>query len=290
MTVAEPPANTRHNFMPDGLAVDPRHYQIFVLSLLLATGIFLFDFPVSLVGTILIFSASMVTQAAMSRFVARMPWLAIDWRSPFITSLSLTLLLRANPESVFSLWPLAAAAVIAIGSKFLIRVAGKHIFNPANIGIVSMILLTDQAWTTPGQWGPVLIGAFAMAGLGLLVTSKAARADVPLLFMGFYAALLFGRALWLGDPLAIPLLNLQSGALLLFAFFMISDPMTTPDGLKGRVLFCALTALIAYILQYHFFISDGLFYALALTCLIRPVIDLTARLPAYRWPTPSSLN
>ena len=69
-------------------------------------------------------------------------------------------------------------------------------------------------------------------------------------FLGFYALLVVGRAVWLGDPLTIPLHHLQSGALLLFAFFMISDPKTTPDSRAGRVLFATLVALGAVLVQF----------------------------------------
>ena len=266
------------------LTTDPRHYQITVLSLLLLAGVFRFDFSVSLISLITVFSGTLLTQALCQLFIAGSPVRQIDLRSPLITGLSLSLLLRADTSTLFSAWPLAAAAVIAIASKFLLRARGKHLFNPANIGIVAMILVTDSAWTTPGQWGPLLWAAFAMAGAGFFVTFRAARADVPLLFLGTYAALIFGRALWLGDPLHIPLLNLQNGALLLFAFFMISDPKTTPDTLPGRVLFCCGTAGLAYWMQYHLFITDGLFYALAIACLIRPLIDVTLPALPYQWP------
>ena len=56
-------------------------------------------------------------------------------------------------------------------------------------------------------------------------------------FIAFYCALMFGRSIYLGEPMAIPLHRLESGALLLFTFFMISDPKTTPDSRAGRVLF-----------------------------------------------------
>ena len=75
------------------------------------------------------------------------------------------------------------------------------------------------------------------------MVNRAARSDVTLAFLVFYLALVVGRSLWLGEPLAIPLHRLQSGALLLFAFFMISDPKTTPDSRAGRILFAALVAL-----------------------------------------------
>lgn len=199
-------------------------------------------------------------------------------RSALITALSLTLLLRAD-----SVWPLMMAAAIAIGSKFALRIRGKHIFNPANIGIVAAVLITNAAWTTPGQWGSAVWLAAIIAGAGAFVAYRAARIDVPPVFLGVYAALLFARALWLGDPLAIPILRLENGALILFAFFMISDPKTTPDGAPARAAFAAATALVAYVLQYHFYLSDGLFFALAGMCVIRPLLEFMNPAPAYEW-------
>jgi Na+-translocating ferredoxin:NAD+ oxidoreductase RnfD subunit len=62
-----------------------------------------------------------------------------------------------------------------------------------------------------------------------MVIHRAMRSDVSYAFILTFAAILFARALWLGDPWTIPLKQLQSRALLLFTFFMISDPKTTPD-------------------------------------------------------------
>jgi len=56
---------------------------------------------------------------------------SIDLRSPLITGLSLSLLLRADEP-----WLHAVAGVIAIGSKFVLRIDGKHIWNPAGLAIV----------------------------------------------------------------------------------------------------------------------------------------------------------
>ena len=81
---------------------------------------------------------------------------------------------------------------------------------------------------SPGQWGSVAFFAFLMACLGGVVVNRASRSDVTYAFIVFYCALLFGRSCYLGEPFAIPLHRLQGGALLLFTFFMISDPKTTP--------------------------------------------------------------
>lgn len=253
---------------------DPRYFQIIALSGLLAfgwiDGVFAFA-PAQFAAAV---GAALLTQWLGSLLNA----MKFDFRSPLITALSLTLLLRAE-----SAWPLALAAAVAIGSKFMLRLNGKHVFNPANIGIVATVLLTNAAWTTPGQWGTALWFAALLAGAGFFVSYRAARIDVPVVFLGTYATLIFARALWLGDPLSIPLLRLENGALVLFAFFMISDPKTTPDGARARVAFAAATALLAYLLSYEFYFTDGLFYALAITALARPTMELFDPAPLYQW-------
>ena len=100
-----------------------------------------------------------------------------------------------------------------------------------------MMLLTSQVWVSPAQWGSKLYFAFFIACAGGMVIYRAARSDVTYAFLLAYVGILFGRAFWLGDPWAIPLKQLQSGSLLLFAFYMISDPKTTPDSRIGRILF-----------------------------------------------------
>ena len=126
---------------------------------------------------------------------------------------------------------------------------------------------------SPGQWGSVAFFAFLMACLGGVVVNRASRSDVTYAFIVFYCALLFGRSWYLGEPFAIPLHRLQGGALLLFTFFMISDPKTTPDSRAGRVLFAALVAFGAWYVQFRLFRTNGLLWSLAACSLMVPLID-----------------
>lgn len=258
---------------------DPRVYQIAALSSVLAFGWTARAFEIEPIQ----FAAVVATCCAVQWLGSFLIASRADYKSALVTSLSLTLLLRAD-----AIWPLVIAAAIAIFSKFSIRLNGKHIFNPANIGIVTMILLTDAAWTTPGQWGTALWFALALAGAGMFVTYRAARIDVPLIFLGGYAGLMVARALWLGDPLTIPLLRLENGALILFSFFMISDPKTTPDGAVSRAVFAFGAALIAFVLNFNFFNSDGIFYALFIMTMLRPLLEWLDPAPRYRWGDPVS--
>jgi Na+-translocating ferredoxin:NAD+ oxidoreductase RnfD subunit len=124
-----------------------------------------------------------------------------------------------------------------------------------------------------------------MACAGSLVVTRAARSDVTYAFAGFYCALLFGRSLYLGEPLAIPLHRLESGALLLFTFFMISDPKTTPDSRAGRVLFAGLVAFGAWYVQFRLFRTNGLLWSLGACSMLVPIIDRFMPAERYAWTT-----
>jgi Na+-translocating ferredoxin:NAD+ oxidoreductase RnfD subunit len=254
---------------------DPRYYQIVVLGTLVAYGVLALDFGIRLENAIAIVVTALLVQFAGTKVVG-LP--RFDPLSPMITSLSLTLLLRTDMIAVAAL-----AALVAISSKFLVRVRGKHVFNPANVAIVTLMVSSDHAWLSSGQWGSAAIGAFALACLGFIVLTRAKRAETTLGFLGFYALLLFGRAIWLGDPLAIPIHQLQNGALLVFAFFMISDPKTTPDAALGRVLYSMLVASVAFAIQFVLYQSHGPILALVATAPLVPVIDYLARGTVYRW-------
>ncbi|MGJ8559383.1 MAG: RnfABCDGE type electron transport complex subunit D [Litorimonas sp.] len=255
---------------------DPRHYQISVLSSLILIGLFAYSFRLPWWHVVGCVGATLVTQALADRFIAKRPF---DPRSPLISALSLTLLLRTGSVSLSIL-----AGVLAVGSKYILRWRGKHIFNPANFGLVIVSLIFGAAWISPGQWGAAPVMAVLLLGLGGIVTGKAKRWDVSLALLGSYAALLFGRALWLGDPLSIPVHQLQSGALLIFAFFMISDPKTTPDARAGRVLFAALVATVGFSIQFGLHNSAGIILALIVCAPFVPLIDHLFRDQRYAWP------
>jgi len=260
---------------------DPRYYQIAVLSSLVIFGVVGLDFGIRWSDALLIVTTALSVQYLGGKITGLARF---DPLSPLITSLSLTLLFRTDLAALAVL-----AACIAIGSKFLIRIHGKHIFNPANFAIVTLMLSSDHAWISSGQWGSAAIGAFALACLGFVVLTRARRAETTIMFLIAYAALMFGRSVWLGDPLAIPMHQLQNGALLIFAFFMISDPKTTPDTRIGRVLYATLVAGVAYIIQFVFYEPNAPVLALIVCAPVVPVIDAIFRGQIYRWDLPRGI-
>lgn len=260
-------------------SLDPRLYQIASLSTLLLYGLLGLHFDVSIWQIAVTLGAALLTQYAGTRFYKLT---SFDPRSPLISALSLCLLLRTNDLPVAAL-----AAFIAIGSKFVIRWKDKHLFNPTNLALL-VVLASGLGWISPGQWGQVAWFGFLIACLGSLVVTRAARADVTLAFLVFYVGLLIARSLWLGDPLTIPLHQIGSGALLIFAFFMISDPKTTPDSRTGRIVYALIVALAALYVQFSFFRPNGPLWGLIACAPLVPLLDRVLPGSRYEWSKPSS--
>src|SRR5947199_7671395 len=175
---------------------DPRLYQIAVLAALLLYGMVWLGFDVGPERTMAILGTALATQYVCGR-IWGLP--AFDPKSALISGLSLCLLCRAN-EPLLAM----ATAVAAITSKFTLRWRGKHVFNPTNFGLVVMMLVTGQVWVSPGQWGSAATFGFLMASAGCLVVTRARRADVTLVFLGTWPALLFGGSLCRREPGAFP--------------------------------------------------------------------------------------
>jgi enediyne biosynthesis protein E5 len=267
------------SLMRGRLLPDARYFQIAALGCLLAINMTLIDFGARPLPSVVAIGSALIAQWACTR-LAGLP--QFDLRSPLITGLSLSLLLRAD-----AIWLYAAAAVIAIASKFVLRVDGKHIWNPAGLAIVVLLLTSNGVWISPGQWGTE-IWFSALAGcLAILVLSAARRADIAVFFLASHAVLLLLRAWWLGDPLAIPLHQLQSGSLLIFTFFMISDPRTAPDSALGRFLFAFAVALTAHYMAFFMQMRPALYFALIMLSPATLIIDRLIPAPRFTWDDPA---
>src|SRR5262245_19517839 len=268
------------SFLPPQLWSDARHYQIGALAILLAYNLAALDFGARPLSSALAIASSLATQAACSRWVG-LPH--FDFRSPLITGLSLSLLLRADEA-----WLHAVAGVVAIASKFVLRIDGKHIWNPAGFAIVALLVCSNDVWISPGQWGATVWFAALLGFFAILVLHAARRSDMALFFLGSHAALLFARAWWLGDPIAIPIHQLQSGSLLIFTFFMISDPRTSPDARLGRFLFAASVAVLGHYLAFFMQMRPALYFALIVISPLTLLIDRILPAERFAWTRPAS--
>jgi len=261
---------------------DPRYLQIVFLCSFLGAGVLVLGFDVPPWQPPLIALTACATQWAMTRLF-RAP--AVGYLSPLITSLGLSLLLRTD-----AFWVGPFAAAVAISSKFVLRVRGKHLFNPTNLGLVVAMLLTTHAWCSPSQWGhsAALLGWFA--AFGLAVAHRSFRSDVSLAFLGTWVLLKAARIFYLGAPWASLQHQLSAGGLILFTFFMISDPKTTPDHRVGRILYAVLVAGLAFFFLHGLGWQTALLGALCLVSPLTPLIDRVLPASRFNWPGGKALE
>lgn len=255
---------------------DKRLLQFIIMSALLLFGVSYRDFSIQLPQIVLTFGAGLLTQTLFLKY------LNISQRgylSALISCLGLCLLLRSN-----TLWVHPLTASLMISSKFFIRIQGQHLFNPANLGVILAISFFPNTWVTSGQWGADFTSAAWLIVAGLFIASRVQRLDISLYFLSFYSLIfIVVRVIYYGYPLAVYSHQFQNGALLLFSFFMISDPMTTPRHHYARILHAALVAIITYLWQYYFYWHQGVIWALFITSFFVPLWNKLLPAPSYYW-------
>lgn len=193
-----------------------------------------------------------------------------------ITGLAVPMLLYANDH----LWPIALGVAIAIGSKYIFRVPGergsRHFFNPSNTGIALVLILFPWVGIAPpymftenvaGAWDWLVPGVIILSGsyLNINFTKK-----MPLILAwlgGFFAQAVI-RSLIFGTPIAAALMPMSGVAFLLFTFYMVSDPGTTPFDKRGQIGFgLAVAGVYSLLVSVH--IVFGIFFSLIIVCTAR---------------------
>ena len=199
-------------------------------------------------------------------------------RSAIITSLGLSLLLRTGSYTTA-----VAASFLAIISKFIFKFRNKHFFNPANFGIISVLIFTSDAWVSPGQWGEDWWYVLLFAGTGGTILKKVGRWDTTVSFLSFYAVLEAMRNFTLGWTWDVFWHRLTSGSLLLFALFMLTDPRSIPDAKVSRLIWAGCIAGLTFILRNQFYISTSVFWALFILSPLTMFLDTFWSSPRFIW-------
>lgn len=269
--------------------LDARWFQILFLASFLCLGAWARDFALTLPQVLLTFASACATQAAWQ-------W-ALDlphkkqwggYLSALVSSFGMCILVRAD-----NLWVHPLLACLAMGSKYVVRGgppgSQSHVFNPANLAAFLAWAWLPGAWLSPGQWGSESLAALWFLALGGLVTQRVRRWDVSLTFLLSWASLL-GLRLWVLDyswnpGAAMWLQQLGNGAVLLFAFFMISDPMTTPQNRCARLVYAVLVACGAFVWQYLLFKPHGLIVVLFWASLLVPFCNRVWKEQRFSWET-----
>ncbi len=255
---------------------DPRHYQVIFLSLFLIYGVFSLHWEVQAVKILLTFSICILVQLIFSRFTNR-DFTSV--KSALISALSLCLMLKTN-----LLITTVLAAFLSIAGKFFIRYNGKHIFNPTNFGIIVTMLITKDAWISPGQWGNSALLVFLLGAMGLLVLLKVKRLDTAFAFLSAFGLYHFIRTVvFLGWSTDVFVQSMTSGTLILFTFFMITDPKSTPSAFAARMIWASLIGILAAYLQIHHWVNGSPLWALFFLSPLTPLFDKYFGGARFQW-------
>jgi enediyne biosynthesis protein E5 len=273
--------------LPSNIFKDARYFQILFQSIFLSYGIFFLHWQNESWLYATYFITSMVTQ-----FLCELAF-GKNYNSFFVTfkngipsvlisSFGLSLLLKTN-----FVWVAIFAAFISILSKYIIRINGKHIFNPSALGIVAAIILTGKAWVSPGQWGSGVVILFAVLCLGFIVVTKVQSLSASLSFLIVFAGLLFIRqTIYLGWPMDYFLQTVSTGSLLLFSFFMITDPKTTPNHSIAKIIWSTAIAACAFYLATFKFIHAAPIFVLVFAQPLVPLLDKLFKAKPFQWNNP----
>ncbi len=218
--------------------------------------------------------------------------------SAHITGIAVAMLLYSDDR----MWPIAFGTAVAIGSKYIFRVptadgGGRHFLNPSNFGITVTLVcfasvgivqpyMFTAAFSTTGAWVLPAIVIVAGTMLNALFTRR-----LPLIAAwvgGFLAQALVRWALFGNLPLA-SFLPLTGMALLLFTFYMVTDPATTPrPPLRQAVFGAAVAAVYGILVALHVVFAP--FFALTLTSFGRGAMLWAAWAAARRRAAATSLE
>jgi enediyne biosynthesis protein E5 len=215
--------------------LDNRYLAPILVTLVLVVGQVTFGFLESWSRTALAITAAILVELVLGRlFSGSWPHLA----SAYISGISVGMLVR-SPE----FWPYALCSAIAISSKYLIRIDGRHLWNPSNLGIVAMLVLaSDTVAGLSVQWGNNLLPMVTVWCFGAIIVYRLGRLHITLTYVASFVAFAVVRAAVTGDPFLAEVAPITGPMYQLFIFFMITDPKTT---VRPRWAQCLVAFLVA---------------------------------------------
>jgi Na+-translocating ferredoxin:NAD+ oxidoreductase RnfD subunit len=221
--------------------------------------------------------------------------------SAMLTGSGVALILRVvgtppgDPWTFYAVEVFAVVAGLSLLSKYVIKYRGSHVFNPSNVGLVVAFVVLGSSRVEPLDfwWAPLtnpaMLLAYAVIIVGGLLITR--RLKLLGLAASFWLALAAGVGLlaasghcintrWSFAPVCgtdFARTIVASPEVLVFLFFMITDPKTVPTGRVGRVVFGVLVAVVSTLLMApqtdEFWTKVGLLAGLVLVSASRPIIE-----------------
>jgi enediyne biosynthesis protein E5 len=226
------------------ISLENRYVAPIFITLILLVGHLSFGILESYQKTLLAIAASIVTELILSRiFMGKWPNIA----SAYITGISVGILIRSP-----AFWPYAVCSIVSITSKYVLRVKGRHIWNPSNFGISVMLFLAAETVASLSiQWGNYLLPMVVIWVLGSVIIWRLRRFHISGIYVASFLVFAILRSYLTGSPWLAEVAPITGPMYQLFIFFMITDPKTTVRSKIGQCVTVFAVALMEMILRLN---------------------------------------
>src|SRR5204862_3741713 len=192
--------------------------------------------------TALAIAAAMATELAMGRLTYG------QWPHPasaYITGISVGILIRSP-----FYWPYALASFISVTSKYVLRLNGRHLWNPSNFGVSAVLFLAPATVSLLSiQWGNTLWPMVVIWILGTAIVWRVGRLHISATYVASFVLFSVIRSLAIGTPWLATVAPITGPMYQLFIFFMVTDPKTTVRSTSGQCVVVFLVAVVEALLR-----------------------------------------
>ena len=224
--------------------LDNRYIAPLFITFILLVGHLFYGILESYERTALAIVCAIVTELVLGRIFYR-KWLNLA--SAYITGISVGILLRSP-----AFWPFALASVLSVMSKYVLRVKGRHIWNPSNFGICVLLFMAPEAVASLSvQWGNFWPPLVVIWLLGSIIIYRAKRFHISATYVVSFFAFAYLRSLITGDAFLAEVAPITGPMYQLFVFFMITDPKTTVKSKKWQCVVVFVVALVEMLLRLN---------------------------------------
>ncbi|HXC00554.1 MAG TPA: hypothetical protein VNU74_09140 [Terriglobales bacterium] len=226
------------------ISFDNRYIAPALITLILLAGHLSFGILESYQKTLLAIVTSILLELVLGRIFFH-KW--VHPASAYITGISVGILVRSP-----AFWPYALCSAISITSKYVLRVKGRHIWNPSNFGISVMLFLAAETVASLSiQWGNYLWPMVVIWGLGSVTIWRLRRFHITGIYVVSFIAFALLRSVMTGSPWQSEIAPITGPMYQLFIFFMITDPKTTVRSKRGQCLVVFVVALVEMVLRLY---------------------------------------
>jgi Na+-translocating ferredoxin:NAD+ oxidoreductase RnfD subunit len=255
------------------LSVDNRFLPPLLITCILITAHLSFGILESYQRTALAILTAIGAELIMGRLTYS------SWPNPasaYITGISVGILVRSP-----FFWPYFLCSLISITSKYVLRLRGRHIWNPSNFGLSAVLFLApDTVSHLSIQWGNVVAPMAVIWLLGFVIVWRVGRLHISVTYVATFFLLSFVRSAVAGTPWLATVAPITGPMYQLFIFFMITDPKTTVRDKRAQCLVVIGVAVVEMLLRLNEVVYAP-FYALFIVGPIALTIEqLMTRRPA----------